>query len=389
MEISHIHLYKGLTSVEVQESLDGMIRDPHLVLVFASPSRLKASSEIQAIRRAFPDSSLVGCTTAGEIYGNGVFEDSISVTALRFEQVKVRVVSICMDTMADSGRVGVFLGERLQKEELDEGLAGVLMLAPGILVNGSALVQGVASKLKDGVMLVGSMAGDGIHYFRTCTLDGEHWSDRQVVAVGFYGERFRLSAGSCGGWSPFGPVRRVTLAKDNLLYELDGKPALEVYRRYLADYSDNLPYFGQMYPFFIQKAAMEGKGAIRAITGVNEQDGSLIMAGDVPQGVYVRLTHAETSNLLESAATAAAHLAERQTGTENEKKLAFLFSNVGRKLVMGGRADEDVEVVARCLGEGVMLIGFYGYGEIGPGEDGVGSCLYNQTMTVALLWEAV
>ncbi len=51
-----------------------------------------------------------------------------------------------------------------------------------------------------------------------------------LAAIGFYGDHLRVGYGSMGGWEPFGPVREITRAEGNVLYELDGRSALDLYK---------------------------------------------------------------------------------------------------------------------------------------------------------------
>jgi hypothetical protein len=203
------------------------------------------------------------------------------------------------------------------------------------------------------------------------------------VAVGFYGDALELRTGSAGGWRPFGPVRRITRSKDNILYELDGEPALDVYRRYLGEWSKDLPGSGLLFPISLLEDERHETGLIRTLLGIDETSGSLILAGDVTEQSYARLMHADTGGLVEGARQAA----RSALAGGGPADLALLFSCVGRKLVMGGRVDEEVDAVAQELGDGTILAGFYSYGEIGPHHQASECKLHNQTMTVTLLTE--
>jgi hypothetical protein len=67
--------------------------------------------------------------------------------------------------------------------------------------------------------------------------------------------------------------------------------------------------------------------------------------------------------------------------------LGLLVSCIGRKLLMGQRIAEEVEIVADVLGAGASLMGFYSYGEISP-HGFTGKCeLHNQTMTITTISE--
>jgi hypothetical protein len=181
-------------------------------------------------------------------------------------------------------------------------------------------------------------------------------------------------------------MRKVTRSKDNVLFELDGEPALEVYKRYLGQYAKDLPASGLLFPFSMVSAGRDPTGLIRTILGVDEQTGSVTLAGDIDPDGYLKLMHSNTDQLVSGAEAAAD--AARQMLQDDGRGLILLVSCVGRKLVMGGRVDEEVEAVADVFGENAVVTGFYSYGEISPFVAG-GECrLHNQTMTVTYINEA-
>jgi hypothetical protein len=131
-------------------------------------------------------------------------------------------------------------------------------------------------------------------------------------------------------------------------------------------------------------------GLIRTILAVDEAVGSLTLAGDIDPDGYLKLMHASTDALVsgaEAAAQAAAAAAEvtRRGG----QGLALLVSCVGRKLVMGGRVEEEIEAVAEVFGRSTVLTGFYSNGEISPFTGNLECKLHNQTMTITYLGEQV
>ncbi len=358
-----------------------------LVLVFGSVAHYDAPGFATRLADTFPGAVLAGCSTAGEIVADGVLEESCTVTAIRFDRGTVAAAEAGIAAIDDSQPAGEALGEALAARP---GLSGVLLFARGVAVNGSALIDGLVSRLPAGVPVSGGLAGDGGAFARTLVLSPSGVSGARAVAVGIYGDGPHLGLGSVGGWEPFGPARKVTRAVGNLLLQLDGEPALNVYKRYLGDYARDLPASGLLFPFELLNGNHDSVGLIRTILGVDEPAGGLILAGTVEEGFYLRLMHASTDGLVDGAEQAGAIAA---AGTESDAeaaegdRLALLVSCVGRKLVLGDRVEEEVQAVADRLGAGTLLTGFYSYGEIGPMRDLVDCRLHNQTMTVALLTE--
>lgn len=383
MQIRQLHLHGPLPGPEALQSLVEF--QPDLILAFAGVDVMAAPGFGESLAQAFPEASRAGCSTAGEITGNGVFDATTALTAIRFEGGTVREATTPLADMEDSRAAGTRLAEQLRAPDL----AGVLVLGQGVAINGSALVAGMAAVLGPQVPISGGLAGDGTDFLRTLTLSSAGVSDSTLVAVGFYGAAMHLSHGSFGGWEPFGPARRVTRCAGNILYELDGEPALDIYKRYLGEYARELPASGLLFPFSMVGRDHHALGLIRTILGIDEAAGSLILAGEIDPEGYLKLMHATPDALVDGAQRAAEAACGQPAGSG--ARLAILVSCVGRKLVLGGRVDDEVEAVADILGQGAAVTGFYSYGEISPfggASVGSGECkLHNQTMTVTVIAE--
>jgi len=355
---------------------------PQLVFVFGSVSPFTASGLHERLKQGLPAAALVGCTTAGEIGDGGVTDGKLVLSALHFDHPDFKVVVTTLGGMDDSAAAGA----RLARQLAGDGLHDVLVLGQGVDINGSALIEGFQQVLPSNVVLSGGLAGDGGAFTQTFTLSDAGISDRQLVAIGFFGAHTRVSHGSFHGWQPFGPARKVTRSAGNVLYELDSEPALDVYKRYLGEYAKDLPGSGLLFPFEMLGEDHGTVGLIRTILAIDEAAGSLILAGDIIEHGYLKLMHASTDSLVDGAQTAAERCLD--TAATSGESLALLVSCVGRKLVMGGRVDEEVEAVADVFGKKAHVTGFYSNGEISPLPNGLDCRLHNQTMTITHLSEA-
>lgn len=352
-----------------------------LLLVFGSIDHFASAGLGQSLRDAFPDALQLGCSTAGEITADGVDDGTCTITAIKFDQPRLSQASTRLAGMDDSFAAG----ERLGKQIAVADLKAVLVFGPGVHINGSALVDGIASIIGSAIPITGGLAGDGGAFKETYTLGFDGVANDHVVAVGLGGDGLRFSHGSFGGWEPFGPARKVTRSNGNVLHELDGEPALDIYRRYLGEHATALPASGLLFPFAMLGEDHSAVGLIRTILGIDEASGSLILAGEIDPDGYLRLMHASTDKLVTGAESAAA--ASLGTPLGSGDSVAILVSCVGRKLVMGDRVDEEVEAVGKVLGNACAITGFYSYGEISPFTPG-GTCkLHNQTMTITCLSE--
>jgi hypothetical protein len=353
---------------------------PDLLLVFGAIDWLPPVADTLA--GLFPQAIRMGCSTAGEISTQGVSDNTCVVTAVRFERTRLVTSSTTLDDMADS----LPAGQRLAQQLPQAGLRAVVVLGQGVAINGSALIEGLTSVLGQTTPITGGLAGDAAAFRETWVLDNTGVHNNHLVCLGLYGESLSFTHGSFGGWQPFGPARKVTRCANNVLYELDGAPALEVYKRYLGEHAKGLPASGLLFPFAMLGSDHTEVGVIRTILGVDETTGSLTLAGDIDPTGYLRLMHASTDGLVDGAEAAAqaANVSLQGPG----QSLALLVSCVGRKLVMGGRVDEEVEAVGAVFGQRSVLTGFYSNGEISPLTAHTDCKLHNQTMTVTLLAEA-
>src|SRR5262249_28678903 len=170
--------------------------------------------------------------------------------------------------------------------------------------------------------------------------------DRIVAAVGFYGDHVQIGHGSQGGWDIFGPERLVTRAHNNVLYELDGKPALELYERYLGDRASALPAAALLFPVALRTSEWDSEPIVRTVLAVDEAQQSMTFAGDLPEGSRARLMHANLDRLVQGASHAAAGGAPVATP---DGTLAIAISCVGRRLVLGERTEEEIEATLDAL----------------------------------------
>jgi hypothetical protein len=328
----------------------------------------------------YPEAIVIVCSTAGEIAGTRVSDDSAVVTALAFEHTEVRSASLSAAEVRDSQDAGEILAQRLAGRDL----AHVLVLCDGTHVNGSSLVDGIVSQLPSDVSVTGGLAGDGERFDQTFVFEGPEVSQELVVGIGFYGDSLRVGHGSLGGWDPFGPERLITRSDENVLYELDGRSALGLYRKYLGDYASDLPASALLFPLAVRSATGQD-AVVRTVLAIDDEKQTMTFAGDLPEGYYARLMKANFERLIDGATVAARVTCDSIGGATPE--FALLISCVGRKMVLRQRIEEEVESVREIFGDTTVMAGFYSYGEISPLTP-TGRCeLHNQTMTITTFSE--
>lgn len=355
-----------------------------LILVFAAPEFKENLAPIEELAQHYPHSKIMGCSTAGEIADCFILDNSLSVAVVRFKNTKLQIVKAEIKTPD----VSFVAGEEIANQLNQNDLRAIFVLSNGLQVNGSELVKGLnkAVNMHEHIVITGGLAGDGKYFKQTWVLFNGKIYTNQVVAVGFYGDYIHVGHGSRGGWDIFGPERRVTRSKNNILYELDNQPALALYKEYLGDRADGLPATGLLYPLAIRKSNDDSKQLVRTILAIDEKEQSLTFAGDIPTGYLAQLMRANFDRLITSASEVGTLATTNLTDQQHIPVLSIAISCVGRRLLLGERAEEEIEAVLEALPQGAQQIGFYSYGELSPYS--AGKCdLHNQTMTLTTLCE--
>jgi hypothetical protein len=370
------HLARTGWSVPPAASLDS---DNTLVVAFGASGLLDAPGPVEDVLAAYPRARVLGCSTSGEVHGTRIHDDSLVVAVARFDQVGLREASAPVASAADSFAAGESIARQLEADDL----RAVLVFSDGLVVNGSELVRGLNAVLPPGVVVSGGLAGDGDRFQRTWVLDQRRIRGGCVSAVGLYGAALRVGHGSKGGWDAFGVERQVTRSEGNVLYELDGRPALALYKEYLGDRASGLPAAALLFPLTLRADTADDRRLVRTILAVDEAKQSMTFAGDIPEGWLAQLMYANFDRLVDGAGNAAS----AALGEQDDNVLAIAVSCVGRRLVLGDRAEEEIEATADVLPRTAVQVGFYSYGELSPLAGG--KCeLHNQTMTLTTLAEA-
>jgi hypothetical protein len=357
----------------------GEVGQQSVVFVFGARSLMQAGDLVGELRDHFKGAAMLGCSTSGEIFGDMVVDDSVIATIVDFEHTPIRSASATIGEAKASYDVGKELARLLN----DASLRHVFVLSDGLHVNGSDLARGLAGGVSDGVSITGGLSGDGTNFAETWVIADDTAGPQLVAAVGLYGDQLRIGYASMGGWEPFGPLRTITRAEGNILYELDGRSALDLYKSYLGSHAEQLPSSALLFPILVTAKGVEG--VVRTVLSVDERNKSMTFAGDIPQGGAAQLMKTNVDDLVDGATAAAEASLSGLDGRRPD--LAILVSCVGRKLVMKQRTEEEIEAIRDVFGTDAKLSGFYSYGELCPFMHGGACRLHNQTMTITTFAE--
>lgn len=351
------------------------------VLAFGSRNALSRPETFQELRGWFPRSRIIRVSTAGEIHGDQVKDGTITATGLAFEQTTQCYAAGNIRDFPNSWECGAALMGTLPMKDL----RAVLVFSDGSLVNGSALAAGMNQANPLGVPVTGGMAGDGLAFARTCCGLDEELGEGNVVLIGLYGQEISVGHGSCGGWNEFGPERIVSYSESNVLYTIDGRSALSLYKELLGPHVKELPGSALLFPLSLRTDTTH-KMLVRAITSIDETKESMTFAGSMPVGARVRLMRSTGEDLIKAAGTAAVDSLLSFGSTKPQ--FALLVSCVGRRQVLHERITEEIAAVRNIAGPNTCITGFYSYGELAPFAAQRGCDLHNQTMTITTMSEA-
>jgi hypothetical protein len=344
---------------------------PTLALVFSS-----VALDLGAIGRGLSERAMevAGVSSSGEIANGAPFDESC--TALLFEADRasfdVRLYPLeCGETMLEAGRkVGRFAVERFAEPV-------VLAFIAGVRANGEPLVPGVQDGAGRPIPLFGGVAGDHLAMADTYVFSGTGVSDGGVIALVLDGLRYQAEGIVPNGWQPVGIAKTVTRSEGNVVYTIDGRPALEVFRRYM-ELSDELRHTpGVLYP--VRVVRKDGTSVLRPPLFYRD-DQSIMFAGSVPQGSKVTFCIPPSIDIVERVMAEASELHRRIPHAD----AVIVVDCVARHLALGPLAEDEIRGFYDLWG--APMAGFFSYGEIGGAEPRYCD-FHTQTCTVVALRE--
>lgn len=348
-----------------------------LVLAFAPSAMLKEGNLHEEISGMFPMAKVMLSSASGEFIGENLTDDSLMLTAIRFEKATVKTAMTDISTSKNSFEAGYYLSRAFDHK----GLRSLFVFCDGQQVNASQLVFSLQQFLPSDVIITGSLAGTQDRQASLIGLNNQPAPGR-IACIGLYGEDLKVSYGNNSGWIPFGPERKVTRSKNNTVYELGGIPVLEVYNLYLRDRKYNIPGSQMLFPIAVRFENSSGT-VIRTIQSVDESVFSITYSGNVPEGAKVSLLRADCDSLINGAAGAASLITEQLPSPE----LAIIISCAERRSILNGRTSEELSALKNAFGHHTAISGVFTPGEIAPAGPDLKCELFKQSVIVTAISE--
>lgn len=350
------------------------LKTPSLGLIFSS-----VSLDIPFLSRSLAEYSfpIVGCSSAGEILLTGEESPILELSA----------VCALMDPSPESFRVSLFQREarnsitlgkeigRWGREQYQDPI--FILFISGLSNDGEQVIKGIEQSFPSPPPVYGGVAGDDGRFEETYVFLNETYSSDGVVVILLDGSRYHTYNLITSGWRGVGAEKVISRSEGNIVYSIEGRPALDLYTEYLNLTEDDIPRLSIDFPLIVRRA--DGTEVTRVPLGADKEKRALIFAGSVPEGSIVRFS---SSPGIETIRSSINDITQQLDKIESAD-LLLVFSCMARYQATGELAGH--EILAAGSGKN-PLIGFFSYGEIG--NNSKGRCeFYNETFTLLALTE--
>jgi len=286
MKTMQIVLRELIKNEEINSLSEFVANDNFLCLVFFGKDQSLLQQQLNLLSDKFPKGSFVGCSSAGHVAAGLVYDHEIVLTFIIFSKVNF-LVSIFENLCPDQSEM---IGLKIAKS-IPENHHSALVLSEGLNVNGSRLVEGLKKERSD-VNYFGGLSGDGYDFKETFVLKDRNLYNNSIILVSF-DQNLKVKSSVGGGWSTFGIERVVTKSKNNIVYEIDQKAAIDLYDDFLGEKKVLLPSYGLHFPIFL-----ESEKIVRTLLAVDRENKSLTFAGDVPEMSKIKLMRSSPESLI-------------------------------------------------------------------------------------------
>jgi methyl-accepting chemotaxis protein len=373
------------------QALAKLEEKPDFAIVFSS-SEYDYKKVIEGIREVIgKKAKLIGCSSAGEFTEESVQKGSVALALITSDNYKfftgfgrgVRKNEIDALKEASSNLPKYVEGyPYLSAINLHDGLAG----------KGEEIVTATIRVLGSHIKFGGGSAADDLKMKETYVFEDENVAT-DAVALALLASKTPVIITVEHGHKPISPPFEVTKAKGNMVYELNEKPAFEVWKDCIREKA--LERFG----IDIDKVSAGSSELIKVLTayplglytgdgykirwlGIEARTDALVATCGIPEGTIVRVMESSKEEQIESARKAARKA--KELAGDKEIAGAFVFDCAVRGVILGEEFPKAVEAICQELK--VPLVGFETYGEV-CAEIGELSGFHNTTTVIMLLPE--
>ena len=347
-----------------------------LVLVHGNSYSMEQPSLLENLCQAYPCACIAGISAAGELLNGEAFENSIVYSAIEFDHTTVRQARVNLNEDREDEYES---GLKLAKQLLEDDLAAVIIYSEGLSVDCDEIVKGARQVIDSEVPFIGGLASDVNAIEHTVVMDREGVYDDAVVALGIYGKRIEVDV-ITSNFDQKGIEVEITSSEGNIIYEINGKPALSEYENLILEQSSQKLNSRLLHPLLILDEESNQAMYCRSIHAFDTESNSLLSAGTVPEGRARLISVIDLKDLIRDADSISSNFNNQPT------EFALVVSCAGRKTAMDDEWPQEATVIQKNLGE-TPSIGFYSFGEIGMSYLDSSTILHNHTLTIAAFTE--
>ena len=330
---------------------------------------------LQKIYEIFPAIELIGGTTDGEIS-----------SVLQFQQDSITLMLFCADDIEIHAGIGckasqdpvIAAKQAIEQAKAKSTLEPQMCLThpESLTTSGVSILDGLKLALGKNIPIFGGLAADQSRYENTYQFfNNQVFSDS--IPVLLFSGNILFSHGVASGWHPIGNASQVTKVEKNIVYEIDGKPALDFYSHFLGTLTPSMEYPLAVFPQNSENFYM------RAPIGYNQDTGSVTFFADVPHQATVQMAVANGDDIL--AASKASFMTALNSYPGLEPSAVLFFSCVARRQLLGTKTLQEYQNTKDCLPYPIPACGFYSNGEIAPLNTADETEFHNETFVTLIL----
>lgn len=362
-------------------------QNPDILFVFAS-TVYDFNLLLNQIKKKIDCPNIVGCSTAGEFIQSEAVMGGLSVMAIKSDNTKF-VVSKAKDVKANPLK-SVDENFSNYKEEArnmlreDFRYPTIMLLVDGLLGRGEEFIQSIYSKTGIVSQIVGGGAGDDAKLKETYLFHNNEYFTNGAIFIKIFSKN-KIGIGVSHGMKNASKTMKASKAEGAILYELDNRPAFDVYKEYAATKGVELTKENASGFLINNELAIQDLTftKIRAPLICNP-DGSFIMATEIPQNSPVAIVEATENNLVKAANEAATE-AKKNLGS-SKASAVLVFDCICRQSIMGDKFINEINEISSVFGNNTPVTGFSTYGEIAK-YAGTLNGYHNSTVVICALPE--
>lgn len=362
-------VFSGNSVDTIESRIDAFHRDglrPTLAIAFCN-----IREDLGKLREIFREHRIVlfGASSSEGFTQSGISQGSVAIMLLDLPPTAFNV-RLFDGQSKSTGRIGRMVADWVN---LTYNKPALLTIPSGLHFNGEQIIDEIQGAMEAPIPLFGGFAGFRSGNDKSFVFTTDQVVENGIIALAFDRNTVDLQGVAASGWKGIGTPKTVTRSEGNVIYEIDGTPALDMYNTYLNIGRD--PTLAYEYPLLLLRE--DGSSVLRGSVMVNE-DKSITYGGTVPQGSKVRFSISPGLEITDRALDALSELQERVPVAD----AVLLFSCRGRQYTLGPMVEDEISAIHQLWQ--APLIGFFTDGEIGPVP--AGRCdLHNHTLVPVLI----